>query len=61
MTDRVVLAMKWGTLYGAEYVNVLYNAVRDHMTGPFRFTEAMVRWDRGLRGSSVGSPCDHKS
>lgn len=37
MTDRVVLAMKWGTLYGAEYVNVLYNAVRDNLTGPFRF------------------------
>ena len=37
MTDRVVLAMKWGTLYGPEYVNVLYNAVRDNITGPFRF------------------------
>ncbi len=35
--DRVVLCMKWGTLYGAEYVNVLYRAVRANLTGPFRF------------------------
>ncbi len=35
--DRIVLCMKWGALYGPEYVNVLYNAVRDHITGPFRF------------------------
>ncbi|MGV6838813.1 MAG: hypothetical protein ACWA40_01320 [Planktomarina sp.] len=34
---RTVICMKWGTLYSADYVNVLYNAVRDHMTGPFRF------------------------
>lgn len=37
MTDRIVLCMKWGTLYPAEYVNVLYNAVRAHLPGPFRF------------------------
>lgn len=35
--DRVVLCMKWGTLYGAEYANVLYNAVRANLSGPFRF------------------------
>lgn len=35
--DRVVLCMKWGTLYGAEYVNVLYSAVRANLTGDFRF------------------------
>jgi hypothetical protein len=29
--------MKWGTLYPAEYVNVLYNAVKKHLPGPFRF------------------------
>ncbi|MXQ06462.1 glycosyltransferase [Alphaproteobacteria bacterium GH1-50] len=37
MSERVVLSMKWGTLYNARYVNVLYNAVRDHIDGPFRF------------------------
>lgn len=34
---RVVLCIKWGTLYPAEYVNVLYRACRDHITGDFRF------------------------
>jgi hypothetical protein len=35
--SRVVLCMKWGTLYPAEYVNVLYLACRAHITGDFRF------------------------
>lgn len=35
--DRIVLCMKWGTIFPAAYVNVLYNAVRANMTGPFRF------------------------
>ncbi len=35
--DRVVICMKWGTLYPAVYVNVLYSACRKHITGPFRF------------------------
>ena len=35
--ERVVLCMKWGTLYLADYVNVLYRAVCDNLTGPFRF------------------------
>jgi hypothetical protein len=29
--------MKWGTKYGPEYVNRLYNMVRRHLTGDFRF------------------------
>ncbi|PZQ99875.1 MAG: glycosyltransferase [Cereibacter sphaeroides] len=37
MSDRVVLCMKWGTLYPADYVNVLYNACRKNLTGDFRF------------------------
>lgn len=37
MTERVVLCMKWGSLYAAEYVNVLYSACRKHITGNFRF------------------------
>lgn len=35
--ERVVICMKWGTLYPAEYVNVLYNAVKRHLPGDFRF------------------------
>ncbi|MDQ2094430.1 hypothetical protein [Rhodalgimonas zhirmunskyi] len=34
---RTVICMKWGTLYSAAYVNVLYNACRAHITGDFRF------------------------
>lgn len=33
----VVLCMKWGTLYGPDYVNVLYAAVADNLRLPFRF------------------------
>lgn len=36
-SNRVVLCMKWGTLFPAEYVNVLYNACRAHISGDFRF------------------------
>lgn len=35
--SRVVLCMKWGTLYPAEYVNVLYRACRANISGDFRF------------------------
>ena len=33
----IVICMKWGTLYGADYVNVLYRAVADNIDIPFRF------------------------
>jgi hypothetical protein len=29
--------VKWGTRFGADYVNVLYRAVRDHLRSPHRF------------------------
>lgn len=32
-----ILCIKWGTKYGAEYVNRLYHGVRANLTGPFRF------------------------
>lgn len=35
--ERVVLCMKWGTLYGPDYVNVLFNACRANIEGKFRF------------------------
>lgn len=35
--DRTIICIKWGALYGADYVNVLFNAARANMTGSFRF------------------------
>ena len=34
---KQVICMKWGTLYGAEYVNRLYNMVRANLSGEFDF------------------------
>jgi hypothetical protein len=35
--DRVILCMKWGTLFPADYVNVLFRAVCAHLSPGFRF------------------------
>ena len=35
--ERVVICMKWGKLYGPDYVNVLYSACRSNISGDFRF------------------------
>ena len=35
--ERTVVCMKWGTLYGPDYVNVLFRAVSEQLDGPFRF------------------------
>ncbi|MDC0496578.1 hypothetical protein OAN84_08990 [Planktomarina temperata] len=35
--ERVVICMKWGDLYGPDYVNVLFNAVCENLAQPFRF------------------------
>jgi hypothetical protein len=35
--SKIVLCMKWGTLYPAEYVNVLYRACKRYISGDFRF------------------------
>jgi len=32
-----VVCLKWGTVYGPEYVNTLYNMVARHLNLPFRF------------------------
>ena len=34
--ENVILCMKWGTKYGADYVNRLYNMVKRHLTLPFK-------------------------
>lgn len=33
-----IICMKWGTKYGAEYVNTLFNMVGRHLTLPFQLT-----------------------
>jgi hypothetical protein len=35
--NKIVLCMKWGTLFPSEYVNVLYHACVHFITGEFRF------------------------
>lgn len=35
--QRNVVCLKWGTMYGPEYVNKLYGMVRRNLDGPFRF------------------------
>ena len=32
-----VICLKWGTLYGPEYVNILFHMVSRHLRAPFRF------------------------
>lgn len=36
-SDLTVVCVRWGTKYGAEYVNILHDAVRRHLTLPHRF------------------------
>ena len=36
MTDKYIFCMKWGTLYGAEYVNRLYAMVSKNLTYDFK-------------------------
>ena len=36
-TNRIVLCMRWGQLYSAEYVNVLFRACQRHIHGTFQF------------------------
>jgi hypothetical protein len=37
ISNRIVLCMKWGSLYGSDYVNVLFNACRKNINGQFQF------------------------
>ena len=57
MTDtRIVLCMKWGTLYPAEYVNVLYHAAKANLTGDFRFvclTDDATGFDAGIESHPI--------
>tara|TARA_R110002124_G_scaffold215597_2_gene381524 strand:+ start:828 stop:1574 length:747 start_codon:yes stop_codon:yes gene_type:complete len=48
--------MKWGTLYPAEYVNVLYSAVKKNLAGPFRFvclTDDATGFEEGIESFPI--------
>jgi hypothetical protein len=54
--DRVVLCMKWGTLFPADYVNVLFRAVRAHLAPGFRFiclTDRTAGLDPGIVAAPI--------
>lgn len=48
--------MKWGTLYGAEYVNRLYAMVRHRTSGPLRFV-CLTDDPQGVRDEVECLPC----
>lgn len=48
---QIVICMKWGTAYGADYANTLHNMVRRHTARPLRFvcfTDDTNGLDRGI-------------
>ncbi len=49
MRSISVVCLKWGTLYGAEYVNRLYSMVSRHLSLPFRFV-CFTEQAEGIRG-----------
>lgn len=51
-----VICMKWGTLYGAEYVNRLYAMVRHRTSGPLRFV-CLTDDPQGVRDEVECLPC----
>ena len=36
ISDKLVLCIKWGDMYGPEYVNIMYGMVARNLTGAFR-------------------------
>ena len=36
MSDKLIFCMKWGSLYGPEYVNTLYSMVERNLTLDFK-------------------------
>ena len=50
-----VICMKWGTLYGPEYVNRLYGMTARNLSRPFRFI-CLTDNNEGLRGDVETAP-----
>ncbi|WP_062762226.1 hypothetical protein [Falsirhodobacter sp. alg1] len=67
MADQpvIILCMKWGTLYGPEYVNNLAAGVRRHLDRPYRFicfTDDGTGLDAGIEVRDIpelGLPAGH--
>lgn len=53
--ERTIVCMKWGTLYPAQYVNVLFNACKRYLTRPFRFV-CFTDSDAGLQAGIESHP-----
>lgn len=51
-----IVCMKWGKAYGGEYVNMLYRAVRDHLSLDHDFICITDRTD-GLDPGITCHPC----
>lgn len=57
MTEtRQFICMKWGTLYGPEYVNRLYRMIRAHCAGPCRLV-CLTDDPKGIDGGVECLPC----
>lgn len=62
----LILTMKWGTLYGADYVNNLFHGVRRHLSRPHRFicfTDDAAGLSPGIEAlplPDLGLPPGHK-
>jgi len=54
-SDRVVICMKWGPLFPADYVNVLFRAVRENISGAFRFI-CLTDCSAGLEAEIITAP-----
>lgn len=56
MSDtNYIICMKWGTKYGPEYVNRLYNMVARNLTLPFTFA-CLTDDSSGIRDEVVCYP-----
>ncbi|MFH7327112.1 hypothetical protein [Desulfurivibrio sp. C05AmB] len=58
MVANNVVCMKWGKVYGPEYVNILYRMVRRNLTVPFRFvclTDDPAGLDPGIETMPIPS------
>lgn len=56
MTKPLIVCMKWGSRYGAEYANRLFRMCVRHMKGPFDFvcfTDSFEGLDKGIEGRAL--------
>ena len=54
--DRIVLCMRWGPLFPPDYVNVMYSACRNAISGNFRFvclTDDADGFDNGIEAFPI--------